>query len=334
MFRSKRNEILNCFHGGEWAALVTEQFLMEMGCNINDTLYVSPSKMKTSDLNKIGFDDKTPTFVIQHSEGLEVVPIDFTSLELSNHFLMAPFDSFIIEREPNSMLNDNGDVFESFRQLTAYNRLDDAPNGNSVWEISSMNIADRPACTGLPRCLVNPVKCIVEVGTCGSVLTPHFVCNYSFENKMTSLSLLSTLQDEVASIPINHKNSDLLINGTLSFAAKISVWRDGLFDLIHLTRLLEANNIEKTTVSAPKLPPKEKKGKGQKYNRHNDFIVLSVKNRSAEQKRTARESSGDGTPKRPHHRRGHMRTLASGVKTYVSPSFIKGGDAVGQEYII
>ena len=89
---------------------------------------------------------------------------------------------------------------------------------------------------------------------------------------------------------------------------------------------------ELVTVKAPKLPPKAKKIKGQKFQKNNDFIIISPL------KSIAIADTNDDVLTRHHKspighaRRGHFRQYKTGKTVWVNASKVKGGGS-GKTYI-
>ena len=333
--------------------------------------FIASRKYSKTQIEQFGITKDTPTFVINNPEefetftvtGLSGVYIGKLFSDLIPLFETPPFDNFIIEyKTPHTIINDvneNGDpandnINESYN-FYIFNTIE--VEDEKVRTITSITVNK---INGKKLTVINPVAVsalhITKVDIIGDASIENFTIPFFtltpamgdekltkgeldyYEYRRGKIDNVVKLFEQVEDNDfVNAEDSEKLIaqiNDDLRFSYLTPSINDMAWVYLNFLQLYNAVNVESVVVTAPKLPPRARKKPGKKYNTHNDFIVLKPKATVTKYDRFQGDgSTHNGTPKRAHARRGHLRHLKSGKTTYVQPCYIKGG-AAGQEYII
>ena len=329
-------------------------------------------KYNATEKKMLGINEDTPTFVINDTSifddynvtdlcGLEIGKLYYEMVEYIDN---KPFENFIIEYnvsekilkdiyEKSGGAKSKAHIVES-RHFYIFNT---AEHGDSKYPvINCCNI--NTLLSGEEKVVINPCSVLLTAemdvvlkseDATSSTKIPLFALlpsmgkekinsdeNEFFEFFYDASIFISDKFEEMnnmvdgSDVADKFQEADLVLR---KFYTSPSI-ADMAWVLLNFFRLYNAVNVESVVVTAPKLPPRARKKPGKKYNTHNDFIVLKPKTTVTKYDRFQGDgSTGSGTPKRAHARRGHLRHLKSGKTTYVQPCYIKGG-AAGQEYII
>ena len=331
---------------------------------------ISSRRYSKTQFEQFGITKDTPTFVINTPEefenftvtGMSGIYIGKMFSGVLPLFENPPFDNFIIEyKTPVAVINEvnengdpyNDDINESYN-FYVFNTVEVEDEKKQTITCITMNIINGRLLT-----VINPVAVsllhITELNVVNETSTEIFISPFFTltsamgDEKLTqgemdyyghrrekldqTIELLKLFEKNDFAEDDGQKLIDQL-NERLRYNYLTPSINDMAWVYLNFIQLYSAVNVESVVVTAPKLPPRARKKLGKKYNTHNDFIVLKPKATVTKYDSFKGDgSTGSGTPKRAHARRGHLRHLKSGKTTYVQPCYIKGG-AAGQEYII
>ena len=351
MIKSLKNDFLNALANKDYQSLPLEESIIKI-CSPEQrkSLFSQETtnrRFSNADLKTLPINKDTPTFVIQHAENFESFPSERT-LEQNNLLLEEmmdgidnhrPFDQFIIEYR-----NDTRDISDFSKSQTMVSVHVDDDRECVVITAHTMAVIRGKLTIELNPIsykLMTHVDFMLPNDNNRTFRTPVFQPISTFnrpdlmhEIENNVFKQCDTILQKIINGVENHSDEAIDVPALINALQSQGSFQDALWALVNFFRLYKAVNVESVVVNAPKLPPKARKVKGNKYDRHNDYIVLKPKMTAI--KHDSFQGDGTthvGTPKRAHSRRGHLRKIKSGKTVYVNPCYIKGGSA-GQSYII
>lgn len=321
-------------------------------------------------LDDIGFDETTPTFVIRDHENLPSIDdmvlyesgktSEELSAEMHTRVFCAfiakcwehrPFDHFLLE-----IPLEEGDGMDTSIDRVVLDVKFTTEDGIRVMTVGGLGVCSDVVVTkeqrtagiffGSATVYTDALTDIFQInypyrknddgGYIGGVYGTQdtedpevFTCFFNNNQRHADDFLTLLVKNEILSLVKPQADNELLIQTKRAQSTSRMALE---FMMVFMT-----SNVDQYAQKAKRLPPKAKKQSKLRYQPENDFIRLQVGKKSYElpsESDESNESTGTGTPKSPHTRRGHIRHMKkSGKQVYVSPCMVKG-NAVGQIYVL